>query len=67
MENRNKFGILHDTNKRIFTTWGERAFPDPGLQDDHTPFERRGMNWITNIGILAHPNILKWYYVNRVY
>merc|ERR1712212_1310270 len=40
MENQEKFGILRDTKKRIFTTWGEIAIPG-GPQDDHTPFERR--------------------------
>ena len=56
MENQEKFGILRDTKKRIFTTWGEIAIPG-GPQDDHTPFERRGNIEINNIVIFAFPNI----------
>ena len=51
MDNRKKFGILGDTNKRIFTHSGEIAIPKPGLQDDHTPFERKGTNENNNIVI----------------
>ena len=58
MENQKKFGILRDTKKRIFTTLGEIAIAS-GVQDDHTPFERRGNNEINNIVIFAFPNIFK--------
>ena len=43
IDNRNKFGILRGTNKRIFTTSGNRA-QFTGVEDDHKPFERKGKN-----------------------
>ena len=43
IDNRNKFGILQGTNKRIFTTSGNRA-QFTGVEDDHKPFERKGKN-----------------------
>ena len=58
MDNRKKFGILGDTNKRIFAHSGEIAIPKPNLQDDHTPFERKGTNENNNIVIFALPNNL---------
>ena len=58
MDNRKKFGILSGTNKRIFTHSGEIAIPNSGVQDDHTPFERKGMNENNDIVILPLPNIL---------
>ncbi len=41
IDNRNKYGILRGTNKRIFTTSGNRA-QFTGVEDDHKPFEKKG-------------------------
>jgi len=58
MDNRKKFGILGDTNKRIFTHSGEIAIPKPGLQDDHTPFERKG---VPILHVIADPFPRQWH------
>ena len=43
MNNRYKFGILRGTNKRIFTTSGNKIHCQ-SIEDDHKPFERRSEN-----------------------
>ena len=41
IDNRQKYRILQGTNKRIFTTSGNRA-QRTGVEDDHVPFLRKG-------------------------
>ena len=54
IDNRNKFGILRGTNKRIFTTSGNRA-QFTGVEDDHKPFERKGeYKPVLNVALNIH-------------
>jgi len=57
IDNRNKFGILRGTNKRIFTTSGNRA-QFTGVEDDHKPFERKG---VPILHIIATPFPNQWH------
>jgi len=57
IDNRNKFGILRGTNKMIFTTSGNRA-QFTGVEDDHKPFERKG---VPILHIIATPFPNQWH------
>jgi len=57
MKNRQKYGILQGTKKRYFVTNGNKA-RFTGVEDDHKPFERRG---VPILHVIATPFPNEWH------